>query len=143
MEYETSFDFYIEDVKHGGEIHQDKDTKDRIIVINGDFMIAKIQLNETQFQDLDEILNLVTKFYVSKGFKSKDKGIARDIKFDRIEIGIDETTKTFVQNKIANLEEKHNVYVLFKEVSDSKISVYGLAYIHEEDRENFIAELRN
>lgn len=142
MEYETSFDFYIEDVKHGGEVHQDTDTKDRIIVINGDFMIAKIQLNETQFQDLDEILNLVTKFYVSKGLKSKDKGIARDIKFDRIDIGIDETTKTFVQNKLANLEEKHNVYVLFKEVSDSKISVYGLAYIYEEDRENFIDELR-
>lgn len=142
MEYETSFDFYIEDVKHGGEVHLDTDNKDRIIVINGDLMIAKIQLDEAQFQDLDEILNLVAKFYVSKGFKSKDKGIARDIKFDSIDIGTDEVSKTFVQNEIANLEDKHNVYVLFKEVSDSKISVNGLAYIYEEDRKNFLDEFR-
>lgn len=141
MEYEASFDFYIEDVKHAGEVHKNSDNDNRLVIINGDYMIAKIHMGEFLFEDLGTFLNLAAKYYVSKGFKSKDNGVARDIVFGRIVIA--NTVRPLDENKLTALEDKHNVYLVSYEFKDSNIIIYGITYIHENDKKNFIQELRD
>lgn len=141
MEYEASFDFYIEDVKHAGEVHKNVDNDNRLVIIDGDYMIAKIHMGEFLFEDLGTILNLAAKYYVKKGFKSKDNGLSRDIIFGQIVIA--NTVKPLDENELTDLEDKHNVYLVSHKFTDSNIIIYGIAYIHEDEKNNFIQELRD
>ncbi|MHC3758876.1 hypothetical protein ACYDLZ_06495 [Staphylococcus succinus] len=141
MEYEASFDFYIEEVKHAGEVHKNVNNDNRLVIINGDYMIAKIHMGEFLFEDLSTILNHTAKYYMRKGFKSKDNGVARDIVFGRIVIA--NIVRPLDENKLTDLEDKHNVYLVSHDFKDSNITIYGIAYIHEDDKNNFIQELRD